>query len=450
MKLSVVGLGKLGSPLAVLLATKGYEVKGVDFNNEIVKKLNARQAPFHEEGLQELLECETLKFEATTDCEHAIQDTDATFIIVPTPSDEKGLFTNRYILQALESVGKVIQKKEGYHLVVITSTVMPGSTMGEIRETLEKASARTLGNELGLCYNPEFIALGSVVRDMLYPDMVLIGESDQKAGNFLQSIYESFCDNTPPIQRMNCVNAELTKLSLNTYVTTKISYANMLGAVCEALPDSDVNVVTRAIGLDSRIGRKYLKAAVAFGGPCFPRDNVAFQAMAEDLEVPVDLAKATQQVNDFQPQRLQALIQKLNRGKKIGILGLSYKPGTYVVEESPGIKMANQLVKEGYQVSVFDPMALGEAENILDERVRLTSSIEACLKESNIALIMTNWPEFSEGITPKLAEETACQLIIDCWRTLDQKKFSKDCKVVYLGQGLSSAEKKLDELATVH
>ncbi|WP_420421583.1 UDP-glucose dehydrogenase family protein [Simkania sp.] len=450
MKLSVVGLGKLGSPLAALLATKGHEVKGVDFSNEIVEKLNARQAPFHEEGLQDLLDNEALKFEATTDYEHAIQDTDATFIIVPTPSAEKGLFTNRYILDALENVGQVLQKKEGYHLVVITSTVMPGSTMGEIRETLERASGKALGEELGLCYNPEFIALGSVVRDMLYPDMVLIGESDQKAGDFLQSIYESFCDNTPPVQRMNCVNAELTKLSLNTYVTTKISYANMLGAVCEALPESDVDVVTRAIGLDSRIGQKYLKAAVAFGGPCFPRDNVAFRAMAQDLEVPVDLAQATQQVNDFQPKRLQALIRKFNRGKRIGVLGLSYKPGTYVVEESPGIKVANQLVKEGYQVSVFDPMALEQAEKDLDERVQLTSSIEACLKACDTALIMTNWSEFSEEITPKLAQETACQLIIDCWRTLDQKQFTNDCKVLYIGQGLAIAEQKLDELATVH
>lgn len=450
MKLSVVGLGKLGSPLAVLLATKGHTVKGIDFNDEIVQKLNARQAPFHEPQLQELLDNEKLEFEATTDYQHAIRDTDATFIIVPTPSADKGLFTNRYILQALESIGKVLREKQGYHLVVITSTVMPGSTMGEIREALENASGRTVGDDLGLCYNPEFIALGSVIRDMLYPDMILIGESDEKAGNLLQSIYESFCDNTPPIQRMNCVNAELTKLSLNTYVTTKISYANMLGAVCEALPESDVDVVTKAIGLDSRIGQKYLKAAVAFGGPCFPRDNVAFRAMAQDLEVPVDLAQATQKVNDFQPKRLMALIKKFNQGKRIGILGLSYKPGTYVVEESPGIKVANQLAKEGYEVSVFDPMALMEAEKVLDERVQLAESIEVCLKESDTALIMTNWPEFTDEITPETLAETSCKLMIDCWRTLDQTKFTKDCKVLYLGQGLTAEEQKLDELATAH
>ena len=281
MKLAVVGLGKLGLPLAAIFASKGHHVTGIDYNEKIVESVNQKKAPFHEPGLQELLDNHGANLSVTTDYELAIAESEASFIIVPTPSAENGLFTNHYVLQAIQKIGQSLQKKEGYHLVVITSTVMPGSTTGEIQEALESSSGKKVGNELGICYNPEFIALGSVVRDMLFPDMVLIGESDKKAGDMLQNIYEGFCENQPPVQRMNCINAELTKLSLNTFVTTKISYANMLAGVCESLPDSDVDVVTQAIGLDSRIGRKYLKAAVAFGGPCFPRDNVAFRAMAK-------------------------------------------------------------------------------------------------------------------------------------------------------------------------
>ena len=450
MKLSVVGLGKLGSPLAVLLATKGHEVRGIDFNIEVVQKLNSHIAPFDEPQLQDLLNNKSLIFEATTDYEPAINQSDATFIIVPTPSEESGIFTNRYIFQALKKIGEALRKKDGYHLVVITSTVMPGSTDGEIREILEQYSGRKVGPDLGLCYNPEFIALGSVVRDMLFPDMILIGESDQKAGDMLESLYKTFCENKPPIERMNCVNAELTKLSLNTYVTMKISYANMLGAVCESLPESDVDVVTQAIGLDSRIGRKYLKAAVAFGGPCFPRDNVAFRSMAQNLNVSVDLAEATQRVNDFQPNRLRSLIKKFEKGKRIGILGLSYKPGTYIVEESSGVIVANQLMQNGYQVSVYDPMALFEAKKVLDKRVCLASSIEDCLRCSDTAVIMTNWPEFSNEITPELIKRTTtCKLIIDCWRTLDQNQFHDHCQVIFLGQGFSKVGKEGGQLLTV-
>lgn len=430
MKISVIGLGKLGSPLAAILASKGHGVTGIDFNETIVQSINQNKVPFHEPGLQELLDAHGSSLQATTEYGSAISESEATFIIVPTPSDENGLFTNRYILQALEKVGQCLQAKKGYHLVVITSTVMPGSTNGEIQETLEKASGKKVGLDLGLCYNPEFIALGSVVRDMLYPDMVLIGESDQKAGEMLENIYKSFCANEPPIQRMNCVNAELTKLSLNTYVTTKISYANMLAGVCESLPGSDVNVVTEAIGLDTRIGRKYLRAAVAFGGPCFPRDNVAFRSMASNLNVPVELAEATQRVNDAQPKRLESLVQKYAVGKRVAVLGLSYKPGTYVVEESPGIKVANELLKEGYQVIVYDPMALSEAQKTLAAGVKTAVSVEECLEQSDTALIMTNWPEFAQ-----ITDMGSCRVVIDCWRTLDPVKVSESCQVIYLGQG---------------
>lgn len=441
MKLAVIGLGKLGSPFAALLASKGHHVTGIDFNEDLVEKINGRKTPFLEPQLQELLDIDGLTLEASTEYEPAVTNADATFIIVPTPSAEKGQFTNRYVLKALESIGAALKKKEGYHLVVVTSTVMPGSMDGEIQETLEKASGRKVGPELGLCYSPEFIALGSVVHNMLYPDMVLIGESDKKAGDLLESIYRSFCENNAPVQRMNCVNAEITKLSLNTYVTTKISYANMLAGVCEKLPKSDVNVVTDAIGLDTRIGRKYLRAAVPFGGPCFPRDNVAFRSMAHDLGAPVNIAEATQQINDHQIDRLEEIVKQHNCGTNIGILGLSYKPGTDVIEESSGIHLANRLKERGYNVTVYDPEAMEGAKRVLHEEVNCASSMKECLENCKLALIMTNWPEFKE-IDPH--NTGTCVRIIDCWRVLNKEDFTNGCLISYLGQG-----QETENLATV-
>jgi UDPglucose 6-dehydrogenase len=256
-RVSVVGLGKLGAPLAAVLASRGFTVIGLDVSKVLVDSLNAGKMPIVEPQLNELIAANKERLSATMDPNEAIQKSDASFVIVPTPSDSTGFFSNRFVLQAMEALGKALRNKTGYHMVNITSTVMPGSTGGEIKAALEAASGRKVGPDLGLCYNPEFIALGSVVRDMLFPDSILIGESDTKAGDVLQTIYLQMCEKKPPVQRMNFVSAELTKISVNTYVTTKISYANMLADICDRLPGSDVDVVTKALGADTRIGVKY-------------------------------------------------------------------------------------------------------------------------------------------------------------------------------------------------
>ncbi len=179
---------------------------------------------------------------------------------------------------------------------------------------LERASGRRVGETLGLCYSPEFIALGNVIRDMLEPDMVLIGESDPRAGDVLERLYRGVCENDPPFRRMSLVNAELTKIAVNTYVTMKISYANALADMCERLPGADVDTVTDALGLDTRIGPKYLRGAIAYGGPCFPRDNKAFAVLARDLGAEPLLAEATDAVNVAQTDRLARIVAVSARG----------------------------------------------------------------------------------------------------------------------------------------
>lgn len=428
MEIAVIGLGKLGSPLAAVLASKGHQVIGIDLNRDFVEKINSKQAPVDEPQLQDLITKSHNRLRATLSYEEAILNSNVTFFVVPTPSDENGFFSNRYLLKAVREVGKILSKTSKYHLVVITSTVMPGSTPGEIKEELESSSRKTVGHDLGLCYNPEFIALGSVVRDMLFPDMVLIGESDKKAGDLLESVYLTVCQSAP-VKRMNLINAEIAKIAINTYVTMKISYANMLSGICEQLSGADVNAVTDAVGLDSRIGSKYLKGAVAFGGPCFPRDNIALVALAQKFEARADLALATQSINEHQNERLLKIVKTYASSKKIGILGLSYKPGTYVVEESQGIKIANLLIEEGFHVSVFDPMALDEAKKTLRPKVQISSSLVECIEFADTIILMVPWPEF-KTIPPELCKD---KVVIDFWRILRQKDFEEMSTLIYPG-----------------
>ena len=443
MRISVVGLGKLGAPLAAVFASKGFSVVGTDLNRTFVDAINRGAAPVDEPRLQELIERNRERLTATTDAVAAVADSDTTFVIVPTPSDTNGVFSNRFLLAAMETVGAGIRRKTGYHLVVITSTTMPGSTGGEIRAALEAHSGRSVGPTLGLCYNPEFIALGSVVRDMLSPDMILIGESDSKAGEMLERIYEQSCDNKPAIRRMNFVNAELTKISVNTFVTTKISYANMLADICDRIPEADVDVVTQAVGSDTRIGSKYLRGAIGYGGPCFPRDNVAFGALARSLGARAELAEATDSVNRYQVERLVGAVQSHIRGKgPIGILGLSYKPDTTVVEESQGVALAARLLDEGYEVIAYDPKAMPTAQTALPRAWSPAASAEDCIRRSALVVVMTPWPEF-RAIPRDAFARPEPLTIIDCWRLFAQEEIGTVANVVYLGRGTLAARAAL-------
>jgi UDPglucose 6-dehydrogenase len=193
MKIAVVGLGKLGAPLAAVMASKGHDVLGIDINPAAVRLLNEGIAPVEEPGLQSLVSASRERLRATTDVA-AAAECDMTILLVPTPSDERGAFTNRYALAAIDEIGRGLAGRESYHVVVVASTVMPGSCDAELAPALEGASGRRIGDSLGLCFSPEFIALGNVIRDMLEPDMVLIGESDARAGDVLEQLYKGVCE----------------------------------------------------------------------------------------------------------------------------------------------------------------------------------------------------------------------------------------------------------------
>ncbi len=435
-RISVVGLGKLGVPLAACLAYRGFQVTGVDLDESKVESINKRIPPVFEPGLKELLQTSQGKLTATDDYDEAIGSSEVTFILVPTPSDEQGGFSVRYVNQACERIGAVLRNKSAYHLVVVTSTVLPGAVENELKPILEEQSGKSCGEEFGLCYNPEFIALGSAIHDLLNPDFVLIGESDQLAGDKLASIYKQLCENEPPVARMNFVNAELAKLSVNTFVTTKITFANMLAKICERLPGAEVDVVTSALGLDSRIGRKYLKGAVGYGGPCFPRDNLALSFLVRRLGSVATLAEATDGANRQEIQRLAELAKsKLPVDGVVGILGLAYKPNTDVVEESQGLLLAQRLSGEGISVSIFDPAGMKNAEMVLGDSVRFAESPQKCVQGADVVVIATPWDEFKSLSTKGLCRNGSRRVLIDCWRLLDPTLYESVVEYIPLGVG---------------
>jgi len=434
MDIAVIGLGKLGSPLAAVLADKGHRVIGVDLNPAAVAAINAGRAPVVEPGLQERIDSAGSRLTATTDFAAAITQTDISFVIVPTPSGADGRFTNRYVADAIRRIGGALRTTGRYHVVNITSTVMPGSTGGEIRAALEDASGRKVGEDVGLTYNPEFIALGSVVRDLLHPDMLLIGQSDQRAGDLLESVYRQTLSRDVPVQRMNWVNAELTKIAVNTFVTTKISYANMLAEICENLPDADVDVVTAALGKDSRIGAKYLRGALGYGGPCFPRDNIAFASMARGLGAAADIATATDIINQRQVDRVVRLVGRLGPpGSAVAVLGLSYKPQTPVVDESQGVMIARGLAAAGHEVIVTDPLALESAGAVLGDTVVAIASAEAAIAAAEVIVITTPAPEFRDLPASAFAVRGKRRVVLDCWRILSAE-VADVADVVHLGR----------------
>jgi UDPglucose 6-dehydrogenase len=415
LELAVIGLGKLGLPLAALLASGGNRVKGFDALEHVRSSIRSKSINSNEPGLQELINDQASSLQIVDDISLAIQGAEAVFIIVPTPSLPSGHFSNEYLLDVVEKIGKSIE--EGQKIVVdIVSTVMPGSCDGPIREKLESSSGVKIGSQIGLCYNPEFIALGSVIKDMQYPDMHLIGQSSDWAGATIEAALKSMVKRPVPARRMNLKEAELVKIAVNNYVTMKISYANLLMQGSILLGGVDIDVVTDAIGLDSRIGNKYLKAAAAYGGPCFPRDTRALTALYEDLGLVGSLSLATQVINESHTRFISNRIASaLEKGAKIGVLGLSYKTGTTVTEESTGLAIANELAALGFTIEVWDDEGATISDGMENKVMKVAKSESELIDSVDYIVISRLLKDPLQ--TAKLLRESN-KPFMDLWRQL--------------------------------
>ena len=304
------------------------------------------------------------------------------------------------------------------HIVDVVSTVMPRTCERVFRSRLERLTGKVCGRDFGLVYNPEFIALGSVIHDFLHPDMLLIGASDDRSAQAVKDLYASTVENDPEYAVMNLTNAEITKLSLNCYVTMKISFANELATVCEHIPGADVDTVTSALGADTRVGRRYLKGGMGFGGPCFPRDNLAFQRCAEDADVEPYLSPRVVKVNTEIVNRLFTMIAEHARpGATVALLGLSYKPGTHIVEESQPVMLARALLDAGYAVRMHDPKAMQAASDVLQGRGTYCADAYEAARGASVVVLMTPWPQYDHLDLDRLEEQAGpSPLLVDCWR----------------------------------
>jgi UDPglucose 6-dehydrogenase len=332
------------------------------------------------------------------------------------------------MIQALHSVASEVRRhKKANYLFNVNSTVTPGTCDSIFKPMLEENLGGQCGKDFGLGYNPEFIALGNVVHGLLEPDFVLVGESDSQTGKRLEETYRRFCINNAPVERMSCVNAELTKISVNCAVTMKISFVNQLSAVCAKIPGTDPRVILGAIGRDRRIGSEYLKPGLGYGGPCFPRDNRLFQYTAKSVGVDAPLAWATDQVNEQVNARLlETVLAHRPEGSSVAVLGLAYKPLSNVIECSTGVWLCQQLADRGEPVFAHDYAANGNAIAILSAAKVHIVEDPAKLLGCIVFVIACPWPQYRQVFTSAKNSLKRGSAVIDPWGMLKDAAFLPD------------------------
>lgn len=439
-RISVVGTGFVGLCTAACFADRGYKVLASTKNKEKAGLVNNGIAPFYEPSLNEMLRkgVKSGRLKAVLGREEAVLRSDVSFITVGTPSKRDGSINLRFIRQTAKEIGKALKKKKEKHLVVVKSTVVPGTTENVVKPILEKSSSKKCGGDLLLCFNPEFLREGVAIHDTLYPDFIVIGEYDKKSGDFLEELYQGFYkDGLPPILRTNPATAELIKYVNNSFLASKISFINTIANICEKIPGVDVKTVAEAIGKDRRISPRFLRAGLGWGGSCFPKDVKALIAFSKSLGYEPTMLETAWKVNEDQVKHAVAMVkEKLGtlKGKKIAILGLSFKPDTDDMREARSVKIIKKLLKEGAAVTAYDPKAVPNARRILGDKIKYTASAVKCLRDADCCILVTEWEELKELEPEHFIKNMRQPILIDGRRIYDLEKFSE--KLHYIGIGL--------------
>jgi UDPglucose 6-dehydrogenase len=412
------GCGRLGLSMAAWCAQQGYRVFCADVNAEAVAEVQASRSPINEPGLTELVETWSGKrLFATTDTAAAVTESDVSCIVVPTPSQPDGSFSLTHVLAACDSLASALARKTSYHLVLVVSTVMPGHTGGLVRQGLERSGKRA-GRDFGLAYVPSYVRQGSILRDFAAPDLVLIGELNERSGEAAQSFYASVVTNRPGLYHMSPVSAEIAKLGLNVALVMKMAAANQLAWLCQRYPGADARDVLEAMGGDSRIGPACLQAGTWPGGPCLPRDTAALAAAFES-SILARLADALRDFSHYQARVLADLACGLAEGP-VGILGLTYKPGTDILDSSQGMELAWVLERRRRDVLRYDPCT----PQLND------GTLESVVGNCAVLVLMTPWSQFRALEEMDLNGKT----IVDMWGFLDEKKLNCD-RYLRFGEG---------------
>jgi UDPglucose 6-dehydrogenase len=417
---SVVGLGKLGACMATAMAVQGLNVIGVDTCGAVVDTVNQGRAPVRETGLDEAVASCGDRLRATRDTVEAVRHSDVTFVAVPTPIDERGAFTLGCVAACFEAIGQGLKEKDGYHTVALTSTVLPGATRRGLLPVLERASGKKCGLDFGLCYNPAFVTLGSVIQDFLAPDFHLIGQYNERSGDTVASVLRRVGSNLAPMRRTTLENAEIAKIAVNGFISLKISFGNLLAELCQGVPGGDVDAVSDIVGADGRIGRRCLTGGLGFGDPCYPRDNAALAFLGRHVGADTGVLAANDAGNRARGRRLLAgLAGRIPATGKAAVLGLAYKPRTHVAEDSAGLALCMTLRDAGYVVAGYDPLAGEDASRVLGKSA-VAPSLGACVADADLVVVATPDPAFTALRAEMLGGADGRTCIVDCWRILNR------------------------------
>lgn len=381
MNISFIGLGKLGLPLACCLARSGNKVLGVDKNEYILDKLNNEELPFYEPGLSNIFP--HVNFTGFTDSyQKAVDETDATIILVNTQLGDNG-YSSEFVESALTDLAMNLRKSDkDYHLIVLSSTVLPG-TIKKLIKLVEKISKRTYGEGFGFSYVPDFVKLGNVIDDFKNPEFFLIGANNMEDIAKTQAIWYRFHDNDPPRKILTLEEAEVAKVALNAYIVNKITFANFLGQLCEGMDNVSVHNITKTIGLDKRISPYFFGYGTPYGGTCFPRDTSAFIKFAKDRKKTAKNLIFAEEVNEMV---YKSILDKVKDYKKVGVLGISFKPNSPVVIGSPSARLIKDLLELGIEVNGYDPIP--ETYTNLDMSISEFESAQMCVDNSDVLVIM--------------------------------------------------------------
>ena len=445
MNVSVVGTGYVGLVSGVCLAEKGHTVVCVDVDADKVEKTNKGIPIIYEVGLEELLKKNVgTRFKATTNLRQAVLESDLSLIAVGTPYQGNEIDLG-YIKEVSRQIGTVLREKPAYHVVVVKSTVVPGTTQDVVLSILEKFSGKKAGVDFGVGMNPEFLREGAAVEDFMMPDRIVIGGIDEKTLDTMEKLYKVF-DGVDKV-RTNPKTAEMIKYTSNSLLATMISFSNEIGNLCSALGDIDVVDVMKAVHLDKRLcpflpdGSRivphfttYLEAGCGFGGSCFPKDVKALIAHGKKAGQSMSLLQSVIEVNEQQPLHVVDIVKKHfpnMQGLRLAVLGLAFKPGTDDLRESPAIPIVKELIASGAVVQAFDPVAQTEAKKIFgDHQIVYSKNISEALNRVEAVIVLTRWDEFA-GLSSLLADKEPQPLLVDGRRMMDKRQFAR-----YSGIGL--------------
>ncbi|EMA55516.1 MULTISPECIES: UDP-glucose 6-dehydrogenase AglM [Halococcus] len=441
MNISVVGSGYVGTSVAACLADLGHSVVAIDIDEGIVDALNAGETPIHEPGLDERVATHSGdRLHATTD-HAALRETDVTFVALQTPTREDGSIDLSVVEAGMRDIGEELAATEGYHLVVVKSTVIPGMVEERLVPILEETSGKRAGEEFGVAVNPEFQSQGSAVTDFLEPDKLVFGTEDgdraeQRSANGssgrsprdralerLHGVYEPLVaanDDDVPIVETGRREAAMVKYANNVFLAGKISLINELGNVCKEF-GVDSYEVADAIGLDDRIGERFLRSGVGWGGSCFPKDTDALRAAARSVGYEPTLLDAIVDVNDRQPERMLELLERhvAPEGQRIAVLGLAFKPGTDDIRGSRATPIIAGLLERGADVAAYDPVAADAMAEKFPE-VEYADSAADALRNAAGALVVTDWDEFAA--LDGAFDEMSSQVVVDGRRIVEPRE----------------------------